>query len=90
MLVSADACVCVLALSCSTLGIMMEEFTKSADIVANLLLKSDVDWARLFDPYPFFSLFKNFLQVMAVAGHLHWVSGLQAVCRPYHCVMCAY
>ena len=49
--------------SCSTLGIMMEEFSKAADIVADVLLKAEVDWARLFEPYPFFSLFKNFLQV---------------------------
>mgnify|MGYP001806644700 CR=1 FL=1 len=47
---------------CSTLGIMMEEFSKAADIVADLLLSADVDWSRLFEPYPFFSLFKNFLQ----------------------------
>lgn len=50
--------------ACSTLGIMMEEFTKSADIAADLLLSAEVDWARLFEPYPFFSLFKNFLQVI--------------------------
>lgn len=42
---------------------MMEEFTKAAETVAELLLTADVDWARLFEPYPFFSLFKNFLQV---------------------------
>jgi poly(A) polymerase Pap1 len=44
---------------------MMEEFTKSADIAADLLLSAEVDWARLFEPYPFFSRFKNFLQVIA-------------------------
>jgi poly(A) polymerase Pap1 len=42
---------------------MMEEFSKAADLVADLLLQADVDWARLFQPYPFFTLFKNFLQV---------------------------
>jgi poly(A) polymerase Pap1 len=42
---------------------MMEEFSNAADIVADLLLSADVDWSRLFEPYPFFSLFKNFLQV---------------------------
>lgn len=41
----------------------MEEFTKAADVVAELLPTAEVDWARLFEPYPFFSLFKNFLQV---------------------------
>jgi poly(A) polymerase Pap1 len=42
---------------------MMEEFTKAAESVAELLLTAEVDWSRLFEPYPFFSLFKNFLQV---------------------------
>lgn len=50
-------------LSCRTLSIMMEEFTKAAESVAELLLTAEVDWSRLFEPYPFFSLFKNFLQV---------------------------
>lgn len=43
---------------------MMEEFTTASNTVADLLLKADVDWARLFEPYPFFTLFKNFLQVV--------------------------
>jgi len=43
---------------------MMDEFSTAANTVADLLLKADVDWARLFEPYPFFTLFKNFLQVM--------------------------
>lgn len=65
---AAPCCTRTLLPACSTLGIMMEEFTKSADIAADLLLSAEVDWARLFEPYPFFSLFKNFLQVIPHVG----------------------
>jgi hypothetical protein len=46
----------------------MEEFTKAAESVAELLPTAEVDWSRLFEPYPFFSLFKNFLQVTCGPG----------------------
>jgi len=42
---------------------MTEEFAAAAAKASELLMSPVVDWARLFEPYPFFKLFKNYLQV---------------------------
>lgn len=48
--------------SSSTLRVMTEEFQRSNQICEELELNK-VDWSILFEPYPFFEAYKNYLEI---------------------------
>uniref|UniRef100_A0A7I4CI61 Poly(A) polymerase n=1 Tax=Physcomitrium patens TaxID=3218 RepID=A0A7I4CI61_PHYPA len=51
----------------STLRVMTEEF-KRGDGVCDSLDSKVADWSKLFEPYPFFESYKNYLQIEITAG----------------------
>ncbi|KAL0535559.1 hypothetical protein IC582_029894 [Cucumis melo] len=48
--------------SASTLRIMTEEFQRGHDI-CEVMEENKADWDTLFEPYPFFEAYKNYLQI---------------------------
>ncbi|CAK9312136.1 unnamed protein product [Citrullus colocynthis] len=48
--------------SASTLRIMTEEFRRGHDI-CEVMEENKADWDTLFEPYPFFEAYKNYLQI---------------------------
>ncbi|KAJ7521758.1 hypothetical protein O6H91_19G066700 [Diphasiastrum complanatum] len=54
------------SVSLSTLRVMMEEFRRANEICENLEMNK-ADWNALFEPYPFFEAYKNYLQVEITA-----------------------
>ncbi|CAJ1936707.1 unnamed protein product [Sphenostylis stenocarpa] len=48
--------------SSSTLRIMMEEFQRGNEI-CEVMEANKADWGTLFEPYPFFEAYKNYLQI---------------------------
>ncbi|XP_023541715.1 nuclear poly(A) polymerase 1-like [Cucurbita pepo subsp. pepo] len=48
--------------SSSTLRIMTEEFQRGHDI-CEVMEENKADWDTLFEPYPFFEAYKNYLQI---------------------------
>ncbi|GLJ31659.1 hypothetical protein SUGI_0636110 [Cryptomeria japonica] len=48
--------------SSSTLRVMMEEFQRGSAICEDLE-RNKVDWTALFEPYPFFDSYKNYLEI---------------------------
>ncbi|KAL6963070.1 Nuclear poly(A) polymerase 1 [Sarracenia purpurea var. burkii] len=54
--------------SSSTLRIMTEEFQRGNDI-CEAMEANRADWNTLFDPYPFFEAYKNYLQIDIIAAN---------------------
>ncbi|CAK9232352.1 unnamed protein product [Sphagnum jensenii] len=51
----------------STLRVMTEEFQRGNDVCESLeMIKAD--WSALFEPYPFFEVYKNYLQIDITAN----------------------
>ncbi|KAH9556602.1 hypothetical protein CY35_07G038000 [Sphagnum magellanicum] len=51
----------------STLRVMTEEFQRGNDVCESLeMIKAD--WSALFEPYPFFEVYKNYLQIDITAS----------------------
>lgn len=56
------------SVSSSTLRVMMEEFQRGNDVCEALEL-TKADWKNLFEPYPFFDAYRNYLQIDITADH---------------------
>ncbi|KAG9449007.1 hypothetical protein H6P81_008972 [Aristolochia fimbriata] len=54
--------------SFSTLRVMTEEFQRGKEI-CEAMEESKADWNILFEPYPFFESYKNYLQIDITAGN---------------------
>ncbi|KAG6512774.1 nuclear poly(A) polymerase 1-like [Zingiber officinale] len=54
--------------SSSTLRVMLEEFQRGNQI-CEAMETSKADWDSLFEPYPFFEAYKNYLEIDITAGN---------------------